>query len=349
MTTPCGVHACTGPHCNSYHCNVYVPLPATSDSNARSRWRNASVFSIHMDHLSQDFQDLPEDRILALGDQGILSQFVKEKGLISYELLSETLDDPDVFGPLIDQFLSTLNILRDPMHPSCEILLYLSGHGLEPGNIILVPDTLYAHPAREDLQRKPVEEWYTSNIDEQKYMVDFYNRCMGVCKSSSSGFVGGELYAHPRGYVGILGVLGLWSYYTKDCPSSVSHHLFIVADVCCAGIWDQTLRKVAENRILGELVTKRPVSIQCATGEFETSHGGVFTPLWYYLNTAKEEEVSSLRKQYKRQDAYAHDLDDDDDEIQHPCFFTTSRDPSSWKVYEERDASFFVYLHKRMQ
>ena len=56
-----------------------------------------------------------------------------------------------------------------------------------------------------------------------------------------------------------------------------------------------------------------------------------------------------MREQYEWQDAHAHDLDDDDDEIQHPCFFTTSRDPSSWKVYEERDASFFVYVHKRMQ
>ena len=291
---------------------------------------------------------MPEDRILALGDQGILRQSVKEKGLILYELLNEPIDDPEVFGPLINQFLSTLYTLKTRPTP-CEILLYLSGHGLEPGNIILIPDTLYAHPARKDLKLEPVETWYTSNKDEQKYMVDFYKECMGVCESSLRGFVGGELYAHQRGYVGILGVLGLWSYYTKDCPSSVTHHLFIVADTCFAGIWGQTLQKIAENCILKELVTKHPVSIQCATGEFETSCGGVFTPLWYYLNTAIETEVRSLREQYEQQDAHAHDLDNDDDEIQHPCFFTTSRDPPSWNVYRESDANFFVYLHKRMQ
>ena len=242
-------------------------------------------------------------------------------------------------------FLSTLYTLKTRPTP-CEILLYLSRHGLEPGNIILVPDTLYAHPARKDLQLEPVETWYTSNKDEQKYMVDFYKVCMGVCESSSSGFVGGELYAHQRGYVGILGVLGLWSYYTKDCPSSVSHHLFIVADVCYAGVWGQTLQKIQTNSILGELVTKHPVSIQCATGEFETSRGGVFTPLWYYLNIAKEEDVSSLHKQYE-QGAHAHDSDDDDDE--HPFFVSTSCDRPSWSVYRESaDANFFVYLHKRM-
>ena len=128
---------------------------------------------------------------------------------------------------------------------------------------------------------------------------------------------------------------------TKDCPSSVTHRLFIVADTCFAGIWGQTLQKIAENCILKELVTKHPVSIQCATDEFETSRGGVFTPLWYYLNTAIETEVRSLREQYEQQDAHAHDLDNDDDEIQHPCFFTTSRDPPSWNVYRESDANFF--------
>ena len=134
---------------------------------------------ISVDHLSQDFQDLPEDRILALGDQGILRQFVKEKGLISYELLNEPIDNPEVFGPLINQFLSTLYTLKTRPTP-CEILLYLSGHGLEPGNIILVPDTLDAHPAQKDLQLEPVETWYTSNKDEQKYVVDFYKVCMRV-------------------------------------------------------------------------------------------------------------------------------------------------------------------------
>lgn len=298
---------------------------------------------ISVDHLSQDFQDLPEDRILALGDQGILRQFVEEKRL-TCKLLDEPINTPDVFGTLINQFLSTLCTLKDRPTP-CEILLYLSGHGLEPGNIILVPDTLYAHPAREDLQVEPVEKWYTHNEGEQKYMVDFYKECMRVCKSSSSGFVGGELYAHQRGYVGILGVLGLWSYYTKCCFSSITHHLFIVADVCYAGVWGQTLQKIP-----GKLVSKHPVSIQCATGEFETSRGGVFTPLWYYLNTATEAEVRSLRERYEQQDVHVHDSDDDDDEIQHPCFFTTSgpRDPSLWKVYDKESVNFFIYLQKQV-
>lgn len=302
--------------------------------------RNSHFFCpiISMDHLSQGFQDLPEDNILALGDQAILRKFAEVRSHCDV-LLSESIDDPEVFGPLINNFHDKLYSLKD--RPSSEILLYISGHGLEPGNISLIPDTIYAHPAREDLQITPVEEWYTSN-NEQAYMIEFYQVCRNLCGASSSGFVGGELYAHQRGYIGILGILGLWHYYTMQCPNLTSHHLFIVADICFVGIWGETFKKIKDNSVLRVPFIKHPVSIQCATNEFETSRGGVFTPLWYYLNTAKDEELHSLHDQYKRNADTV--VEDDKEEIQHPCFVSTSCDSPSCKVY--KDANFFIYLNE---
>lgn len=206
---------------------------------------------ISIDHLSQHFEDLPQDKIRAIGDQALLVRLGEEKNLpknlllvnpmqhyvsddeeqfdyrqylidteLSEKSTDETfgdaqsseihvdsepstgatkresnlcpIDEPDVLGPLIDQFYNTLMICLHT-NPSREILLYLSGHGLHPENIALVPECIMAHPSRHDLN-----ETKSPNCDdERKYLEVFYRDCHKADISKSlSGFVGGEVYIH---------------------------------------------------------------------------------------------------------------------------------------------------------
>lgn len=79
------------------------------------------------------------------------------------------------------------------------------------------------------------------------------------------------------------------------------------------------------------------------SNEVKTSRGGVFTPLWYYLNTVTDKELCSLHEQYQNDT-----VDDDNGEFQHPCFESTVQSSDyPWKVYD--DANFFIYLHKQVQ
>ena len=165
---------------------------------------------ISIDHLSEDFLDLPVDKILALGDQALLRRFqqsvvrqfqpsrdrpsqlhstprknqsqsfgllqlhqMNESEMIPpmhgsessqmqpmrqfdssqhHNLLSEHIDEPDVFGPLVNNLYDQLASLET--RQSCEFLLYLSGHGIDPDNVCLVPDIIKPHPARADLQER---------------------------------------------------------------------------------------------------------------------------------------------------------------------------------------------------
>ena len=179
--------------------------------------------------------------------------------------------------------------------------LYLSGHGMDPGNICLVPRAMKPHPTRSehDLRQIHPDMWYKypSNpvVNEAELYLDkFYHACSDVIGSKKEplGFVGGEVYAHHRGFIGVLGVLGLWCYAHCECEDDTYSHLVIVADCCFAGIWGNTLVSVMKSESLEEyraLLRKYPVSIQCATNGFEASHGGVFTPLWCFLQTVEDE------------------------------------------------------------
>ena len=293
---------------------------------------------ISIDHLSQDYQDLPVDDILALGDQALLYQFeqafcgisqnrttkvrsqttrdqgqmrpgrYQERNYMEQDLIPETaqalsrptrvqsvgnsdelvlppgwfpsnpaqqscqleqnslheyfknlLQNPlsqpivekDVFGPLVNKLYETLAILKS--QPTCEVLLYLSGHGMDPGNICLVPDKMKPHPTRSehDLTNRSPAEWYkygnhTEAKEEEVYLEEFYCEYANVFREYSKplGFVGGEVYAHHRGFIGVLGVLGLWCYAHHECNGDTYHHLVIVADCCFAGIWGATLERI---------------------------------------------------------------------------------------------------------
>ena len=262
-------------------------------------------------------------------------------------LLSQSITEPDVLGPLVDNLYGTLNSLerRGP----CEILLYLSGHGMDPGNICLVPDTIKPHPSRNNLRGTDPGHWYPNPpgpaTSEQEYLSGFYNACVnaiGACEKPL-GFVGGEVYAHQRGFIGVLGVLGLWCHaHHREVRNNVFHHLVIVADCCFAGIWGTTLESILNSaapclKDYCELLQKYPVSIQCATYEFEASHGGVFTPLWYFLNTDPEFELD----RYHREDPASSD--EIETQLQHPWYVSTSSYRPKWKCFD--DPALFACLH----
>ena len=302
---------------------------------------------ISIDRLSEDWTEVPDDRILAIGDQALLYEHVVLRKSPIATLLSDPIDEPDVLGPLFDHFYRSLSELSSS-NASCEVLLYLSGHGLDPGNICLLPDAMRPHPARNDLRD---DLQYRYNQDEEGYLDEFYKACARAnddklaVSSTPLGFVGGEVAIHQRGYIGVLGVLGLWCFAHRNPPKMrTSHHLVIVADTCFAGIWGNTLKTIAnsETDFYRDLLKEYPVSIQCATTEFEASHGCLFTPLWIFLNSASE-SVKSHRDEFK----FRVNEDPVAVETQHPWYFSTSKPESShsWEVFE--DADFFLFLHEK--
>ena len=396
-----------------------VPAPAQSTPFARRTMGGPIVFYstekqspppkfltrqfipiISIDHLSQDYLDLPVDNILVLGDQTLLRQFqrtfcqnqtnekrsqpIKPQSAGGFQLaysnmdmrpspgslpsnptqqhsyqlvqdcvhkyyknllknlISMSIDEPDVFGPLVTNLYETLTGLKS--QPICEVLLYLSGHGMDPGNLCLIPDIIKPHPARDDLRDKDPAQCYTDEC-QQDYLRTFYEAFRKIeAYKGPLGFVGGELYVHQRGYVGVLGVLGLWCYAHHDCEGNTYHHLVIVADCCFAGIWGATLERIMKSTepcLEGyhKLLLKYPVSIQCATNEFEASHGGLFTPLWCFLQNAEELLLESYIEKYKHDhgESVSHDF-----ETQHPWFISTSAHAPSCKCFDNPE--FFVYL-----
>ena len=302
---------------------------------------------ISIDHLSQDYQDLPVDDILALGDQALLHKLAPDA--TSLELLEEAVDEPDVFGPLVNELYGKLYSYSLKTCGPCEVLLYLSSHGLDPGNICLVPSAMKPHPTRSehDLTKIDPEKWYKYNDrsmqeanQAESYLENFYHNYATVITKHNGplGFVGGEVYAHHRGFIGVLGVLGLWCHAHHECEGDTYHHLVIVADCCFAGIWGATLERIMKNGApcleeYCELLRKYPVSIQCATNESEASNAGLFTPLWYFLQNADPSDLDQLQASPKREPAVTQD----------PWYVSTSTVRPSWKFFNE--STLFVDLH----
>ena len=95
--------------------------------------------------------------------------------------LSQPIDEKDVFGPLIDNLYGTLNSLKK--QPSCEVLLYLCGHGIDPGNRCLIPGELRPHPARKSLKYIEPGDWYPKKKEDgeskaNKELDTFYEKCV---------------------------------------------------------------------------------------------------------------------------------------------------------------------------
>ena len=347
-----------------------VPAPAQSTPFERRTMGDPIVFSteeqlppleplprgfipiISIDHLSQDYRDLPVDDILALGDQALLCEILH--GTMGNSLLQDhSITEPEVIGPLVNNLYSTLTSLKTLRGP-CEVLLYLSGHGIDLGNICLVPDAMKPHPTRptwseHDLRHLEPHKWYkykdSLEKDAESYLEAFYCKYAEAFGDYSGplGFVGGEFYAHHRGFIGVLGVLGLWCHAHHECEGDTYHHLVIVADCCFAGIWGATLERIMKSKapcIEGyrKLLLKYPVSIQCATNEFEASCGGSFTPLWYFLQTTTEQQLDNYRATFNE----SEHVSDDEMETQHPCYVSTSQWRPTLKCYD--DPAFFLYL-----
>lgn len=78
--------------------------------------------------------------------------------IMSLMLLSQSITEPDVIGPLIQLYHSTLYSLKTLGR--CEILLYLSGHGVHLGSIGGIPNIFKPHPVRADLRDKDPAQCY---------------------------------------------------------------------------------------------------------------------------------------------------------------------------------------------
>ena len=315
---------------------------------------------ISIDHLSQDYQDLPVDDILALGDQALLRKILP--GTMGNDCLRDHwITESSVMGPLVNNLYGILTSLK--LRPTCEVLLYLSGHGIDPGNICLVPDAMRPHPTRpdHDLREIDPDKWYKYDgalfADAERYLEEFYCKYANAFGDYSGplGFVGGEVYVHHRGFIGVLGVLGLWCYAPRECNSDTYHHLVIVADCCFAGIWGATLERIMKSgasclKEYRKLLLRYPVSIQCATNEFEASHAGLFTPLWYFLQTATEQQLDTYRDAVNKSEPVSDDEMDtqaspkrEPDVTQHPWYVSTSLIRPSWKFFN--DSILFADLH----
>ena len=299
-----------------------------------------TVLIISIDHLSEHFQDLPVDNILALGDQELLRRVLPDNDL-GGGLLSQSITEPDVFGPPVNVFHQVLVTMSN--RPSCEMLLYISGHGMDPGNICLIPNAIKPHPARKDLHiHKPNECYFVKS--EEKYLSEFYQICNKAIGTSERGFVGGEVFIHQRGFIGVLGVIGLWCCYHCERRDDVFHHMVIVVDCCFAGRWGNTLELIIKCKDVAlneycQLLRRFPMSIQCATNECEPSYGSLFTPLWCFMNTASAEELKYYRDLYRSQGSSVPDVQ------QHPFFISTSSYCPPLKCFN--DADFFAYLSSK--
>lgn len=289
---------------------------------------------ISINHLSQYQGDPYIDTNLSLDDQALLlnSSFISREEKL---LLDQSITEPDVFGPLVNKLHSTLYNLAQ--RPPCEVLLYLSGHGTNPRNIgdeRYVPRNSKPHPARAAINQ--AEEEYL------QHFYDAYAEDFGGAYRGPSGFVGGEVVCHQRGYIGVLGALGLWCFAHSGQVNGC-HHLVIVADCCYSGVWGATLQHIRGStsgnlRDYRELLARHPVSIQCATRDNEVTHGGVFTPLWCFLN----DNPQVVQR-------YLHDFNASGrQQVQHlqrPTYVSTSDLSPSWKYLNDQD--FFTYLHHR--
>ena len=318
----------------------------TKDQGRSPSLERMLVPIISIDRLSQDIKDLPIDDILAIGDQALLRQIAPDHW--AKFRLERFIKDRELFGPLVDDLYETLNRLENRMRGSCEVLLYLSGHGIDPGNIGLVPNSIKPHPARVDLRIEEPDQWYTHEAEQ--YLDEFYRHCANSHVISAYrgplGFVGGEVYAHQRGFIGVLGVLGLWCHaHRNHSPDDTVNHLVVVADCCFAGIWGSTLESIAKSEApdlqkYRELLYIHPVSIQCATSEFEASHSGVFTPLWYFLNNASGEDLDNYLQAFLKE---GEPVSGDEFDTQHPFYVSTSIWSPSWKCFDDSD--LFMHLH----
>ena len=317
---------------------------------------------ISIDHLSQDYLDFPVDDILALGDQALLHEILLDTGNeLTRKNLFQPITQPALLGPLINSLYTYLDSLKKRVR--CEFLLYLSGHGIDPGNICLVPKAMKPHPTRpeHDLREIDPDKWYKYKdalfADAERYLEEFYRKYAQVfgVHNGPLGFVGGEVYAHQRGFIGVLGVLGLWCHAHRECEDATYHHLVIVADCCFAGIWGATLERIMKSEgpcLKGyrKLLLRYPVSIQCATNKFEASNAGLFTPLWYFLETATEQQLHTYRAAVNKSEPVSDDEMDTQASpkrepavTQHPWYVSTSLVRPSWKFFN--DSTLFADLH----
>ena len=295
---------------------------------------------ISIDHLSQDYRTSHVDNILALQDQALLlnSSFIPEQ---EKHWLFQPITENPILGGVFNHFHGILNSLamRSSQCQGCEVLLYLSGHGTNPDNLHRVPRDRKPHPARFKDAKK----------DEEDYLEGFYKACatvFGAHCGQALGFVGGEVTCHRHGYTGVLGVLGLWCFANRGQVNRyVQHHLVIVADCCYSGVWGATLASIMSSAspCLSEyrdLLRQHPVSIQCATGINEASYGGVFTPLWCFLNDNRQVVQRYLHDFNPGRSQPPHA-----DPVQQPWYVSTSHYRPSYQCFD--NPKLFAYLHHR--
>eukprot|EP00118_Oscarella_pearsei_P019749 m.211331 g.211331 ORF g.211331 m.211331 type:complete len:706 (+) comp39758_c0_seq5:329-2446(+) len=226
-----------------------------------------------------------------------------------------------------------------------QVLLYLSGHGLHPGNVGLLNNKLKPHPANKSLEEEHDNHWLSK--DEEDWLAKLYeyydmHSSYQTEKDKPKGFVGGELYVRQRGFVGVLGVLGLWMYHNSK-GLGAEHSLSIVVDCCYSGVWVRTLKELMERKgfcYYKAILENFPVAIQSSCSEYEASYSSLFTPLWVLCLKGKNfrREAKSLCPS----DPLEHEFD-----LQHPRFYCSSSNKRKSCCYffeKEEDTALFDFL-----
>lgn len=129
-------------------------------------------------------------------------------------------------------------------------------------------------------------------------------------------------------------MIGLWCFYTQKAENQ---HLVIVADCCYSGHWGKTLENIvikgrsnAELKKYCKILHNNPISIQSSTDELEVSYSGLFTPLWYHINTVTPEQIDASGST-----TISDTMDEDSLSPQTPSYVSTSMKKPSWKVFDE--------------
>ena len=151
-------------HCMASFKYVDVPHHGSANYLQTSRTMGPGMFQLESSETTQSTMEelsVPYSSPMSQSGRDWLGSSLKDR------LLEKAVDELDVFGPLVTNLYDKLYSYSLKTRGQCEVLLYLSGHGIDPGNICLVPSAMKPHPTRSehDLREIDPEKWYKYDRD----------------------------------------------------------------------------------------------------------------------------------------------------------------------------------------
>ncbi|KAJ3377024.1 hypothetical protein HDU92_008690 [Lobulomyces angularis] len=232
---------------------------------------------------------------------------------------------------------ATFNTLPNIMYSQLEGLEKFKSHGLNPDNLGLyhLSKEDRPHPKHENNEKKI----FIKDLKKKFDQIDDANKI----SISPQYFIGGEIFLHEKGSIGLLGLIGLISSYTENCDKK--HNFTIILDSCFSRVWVNALKFFVDNGLIN--TEKFTLTIQSAANSDQVSYGGIFTKLWIMKNKLSD---------YNKYEQSFHMLSDEEKlvisslsesfDFQQPQYYTTATpaDFSTFKFFEEKDSLFFCYL-----